>query len=270
LVFSTLFLALVSFSFLSVFSFYSFSQLLKKEQERKELRQTITVLQEKLDKISVENEELKKTVAKLESERKTTLKELARRVKLINSLMKEIGVKEVSEGEGGIALPLDRLLESEEIDFNELVGGIDSLIETFRSTPIGYPTYGRITSDFGLRRNPVTGAVEFHLGVDIANRWGTPVRATGEGRVIKAGWCGAMGKCIEIEHSGGFITYYGHLGKILVKTGDMVERGMVIGLMGNSGRSTGPHLHYSVKYRGKIVNPHIFMGVGGVREKGKG
>ncbi|TCK06202.1 M23 family metallopeptidase [Phorcysia thermohydrogeniphila] len=226
-------------------------------KELKELRSKVAQLEK-------ENANLRSRVASLEQEKEETIEELARRIEIIDSIMKRVGI-EVSqtEGEGGLALPLDKLLEKESsgVNFSDVIPGIDYLIENFKTTPLGYPTYGRITSDFGLRRNPVTGRLEFHLGVDIADKWGTPVRAPADGVVIKAGWCGLMGKCLEIRHNRDIVTYYGHLAKLLVKKGDRVERGQIIGLMGNSGRSTGPHLHYTIKFRNRIMNPHDFMEV---------
>ncbi|RUM44580.1 MAG: hypothetical protein DSY35_01860 [Desulfurobacterium sp.] len=230
---------------------------LESTREIKELRSKVAQLQK-------ENSTLKARVASLERERKETIEELARRVEIIDSIMKKVGI-EVSQigGEGGLAVPLDKLLKEERpaVDFSDIIPGIDYLIKNFKTTPLGYPTYGRITSDFGLRRNPITHRLEFHLGVDIANKWGTPVRAPADGTVIKAGWCGLMGKCLEIRHNKDIVTYYGHLAKLLVRKGDRVERGQIIGLMGNSGRSTGPHLHYTIRFKDRIVNPHDFMEV---------
>jgi murein DD-endopeptidase MepM/ murein hydrolase activator NlpD len=229
-------------------------------KEIKELRSKIAQLKE-------ENSHLKARVASLEQEKEETIEELARRIEIIDSIMKRVGIKvsqtSQTEGEGGLAIPLDKLLEKEnsQVDFSEVLPGIDYLIENFKTTPLGYPTYGRITSDFGLRRNPITHRLEFHLGVDIANKWGTPIRAPADGVVIKAGWCGLMGKCLEIRHNKDIVTYYGHLAKLLVRKGDKVERGQIIGLMGNSGRSTGPHLHYTIRFKDRIVNPHDFMEV---------
>ena len=215
-------------------------------------------LRSALRELRLENKELKLRVTALEKEKEETIEELARRIEIIDSLMKKVGVKP-SGGEGGLALPLDKLLKNSNVDFSMVIPDIDYLIENFKTTPLGYPTYGRITSGFGVRRNPITGRLEFHLGVDIANSWGTPVRAPADGTVIKAGWCGLMGKCIEIRHNRDFLTYYGHLASLFVAKGDKVERGQIIGLMGSSGRSTGPHLHYTIQFKGKIVNPNSFM-----------
>jgi len=231
------------------------------------LAKKLIELQNSLSKLSQENEKLKSQVAELQREREETVKQLAKRVEIINSLMKEVGIKSKNPGEGGAAIPIERVLTDPEVDPNQVIPTIDKLIKDFKRMPITYPTYGRITSDFGLRRDPITGALEYHLGIDIANRWGTPVRATAEGKVVRAGWCGEFGYCVEIDHKNGFKSVYGHLSRVLVKRGDLVERGMIIGLMGSTGKSTGSHLHYTLKYKGKIINPKPFLEVSFDKEK---
>lgn len=248
--------------FLSIFSIYAASKLLELSQSEGNLRDEISRLELELSQTKKENSELKETVAQLKQEKRETVEELAKRLEIINSLMKEVGLKvDTSEGEGGTAVPISKILTENDVDvdLSSLIPQVDRMIKEFKTVPIGYPTYGRITSSFGLRINPITGRPEFHLGVDIANRWGTPIRTPADGKVIRAGYCGLMGKCVEIDHGNGIETYYGHLSKILVHKGEKVKRGEIIGLMGSTGRSTGPHLHYTVKFKGKIVNPEIFL-----------
>jgi murein DD-endopeptidase MepM/ murein hydrolase activator NlpD len=100
---------------------------------------------------------------------------------------------------------------------------------------------------------------DFHQGIDISNNFGTPVVATAQGKVIHAGYLGSFGLTVQIEHEGGISTLFGHLAKIDVKTGDQVVRGQKIGLMGNSGMSTGPHLHYEVRLNEQPVNPKPYL-----------
>ena len=223
----------------------------------------IAELKKELHQYKEENAQLKTEVVDLKEEKENTIQKLAKRIEIIDSLMKKVGVNvsSVDEGEGGLAIPIDELFNTNEIDLSSVIPGLDYIIHNLRTTPLGYPTIGRITSGFGLRRNPVTGRIEFHLGVDIANKCGTPVRAPADGKVIKAGWCGLMGNCIVIKHNNDFLTRYGHLAKLLVRKGDFVERGQIIGMLGNSGRSTGPHLHYTIKYKTKIVNPISYLEV---------
>ncbi|MGB2930494.1 MAG: M23 family metallopeptidase [Desulfobacterales bacterium] len=127
------------------------------------------------------------------------------------------------------------------------------------STPSIRPAKGWISSGFGYRESPFTDLREFHKGLDIANRKGTPIIATGDGTVTFAGSKGFLGNVLVINHGHGIITRYGHLQKILVKRKENVKRGDTIGYMGNSGRGTGPHLHYEVLLNGIPVNPKKYI-----------
>ena len=123
------------------------------------------------------------------------------------------------------------------------------------STPTVAPVRGLLNSGFGTRQDPFTGEPAFHSGLDISTRRDEPVLATAEGLVIKSGWSGDYGKTVEIAHATGFTTVYGHLDAILVREGQRVNRGERVGLVGSTGRSTGPHLHYEVRQAGRVVNP---------------
>jgi len=124
------------------------------------------------------------------------------------------------------------------------------------STPSIWPVNGSITSRFGPRLSPFTGKKALHAGLDIGARKGTEIRAPGSGKVVVAAYDGRMGKFIRIDHGYDIETTYGHLSKILVKYGDRVHRGDLIGLVGSTGKfSTGPHLHYQVAVNDKVVNP---------------
>lgn len=123
------------------------------------------------------------------------------------------------------------------------------------STPTVAPVRGLLNSGFGSRQDPFTGEEAFHSGVDISTRRDEPVLATAEGVVIKSGWSGDYGNTVEITHATGFTTVYGHLDAILVKEGQRVNRGERVGLVGSTGRSTGPHLHYEVRQADRVVNP---------------
>ena len=113
----------------------------------------------------------------------------------------------------------------------------------------------RFTSGFGVRRDPKNGRARMHKGADFAGPRGTPIHATGDGVVVFAGWQSGYGRVIKIRHAFGFETVYAHLNKIRVKKGQRVAQGDRIGDMGNTGRSTGVHLHYEVRVGGKPVNP---------------
>ncbi|MEW6226501.1 MAG: peptidoglycan DD-metalloendopeptidase family protein [Bacillota bacterium] len=124
---------------------------------------------------------------------------------------------------------------------------------------VGWPCPGDVRSPFGYRADPFTGAKRFHTGVDIANQEGTPVRAAASGIVVWTGWAGDYGKRVVVDH-GSFRTAYAHLGQILVRPGREVKGGDVIGLMGSTGRSTGPHLHFEVIVNGRYIDPAEFIG----------
>jgi len=123
------------------------------------------------------------------------------------------------------------------------------------STPSIWPTKGWLSSSFGYRASPFTQEREFHKGIDISTRTGAPIVASADGVVSFAGWDRGYGRVIIIKHSQGFKTKYAHLKKSLVKKGQHVKRGETIGLVGASGRTTGPHLHYEVHLNGVPVNP---------------
>ncbi|HTO52021.1 MAG TPA: M23 family metallopeptidase [Myxococcota bacterium] len=126
-------------------------------------------------------------------------------------------------------------------------------------TPSITPTRGWITSTWGYRQDPYTGERAFHKGLDIAGRMGTPIVAAADGEVIYAMQKKSLGYAVKIRHGYGVETVYGHMQSTLVKAGDTVKRGQQIGLMGSSGRSTGPHCHYAVLVNGKGVNPQNYI-----------
>ncbi|MBN1949444.1 MAG: M23 family metallopeptidase [Candidatus Cloacimonetes bacterium] len=129
----------------------------------------------------------------------------------------------------------------------------------YRNTPSIYPTYGRITDSFGWRIHPLTKKSTFHNGLDIGNKIGTPVYATADGVVKNVTKMKLIGNYVVISHKFGYQTGYGHLHKILVAPGEQVKRGQIIALMGNSGRSTGTHLHYEVLRYNKHRNPYNYL-----------
>ena len=135
------------------------------------------------------------------------------------------------------------------------------LAEAFENMPLGHPVRSRHrkSSRFGPRRDPFTGRLSQHNGFDFAAPTGTPIYASATGRVIMAGTLGAYGKMIKIRHDFGYDTLYAHLHKIRVDRGDVVERGDLIGDMGSTGRSTGPHLHYEIHKDGRPVDPINYL-----------
>lgn len=131
---------------------------------------------------------------------------------------------------------------------------------TLSGTPTEWPTLSkRLTSNFGYRTDPFTGRASFHAGVDIAGKIGDPVYAAGAGKVITAAKDSSHGKYIVVEHPGGLQSWYLHLSKISISEGDTVTKGQRIGSLGNTGRSTGPHLHFEIVKQEKAVDPLPYL-----------
>ncbi|RJQ65918.1 MAG: M23 family metallopeptidase [Desulfobacteraceae bacterium] len=156
-----------------------------------------------------------------------------------------------------------RLLESasqkQHHVFSDLLAQLEEKRSVMACTPSIWPAEGLVTSSFDYRKSPFTGKREFHKGIDVANRDGTPIAATADGIVSYVGHNGSLGQLLVIDHGYGIITRYAHLQKILKKRGERVQKGDAIALMGNTGRSTGPHLHYEVRVNGLPVNPQKYI-----------
>ena len=120
---------------------------------------------------------------------------------------------------------------------------------------MAWPVAGRITSGFGYRIHPILRFARMHRGIDFGAGWGSPIVAAADGQVAAAGWAGGYGRQVRIAHAGGIATSYSHMSRIVAEPGSFVRRGQVIGYVGSSGLSTGPHLHYEVYRGGRAVNP---------------
>ncbi len=157
--------------------------------------------------------------------------------------------------------PFSELTESETNETN--IEGQLKMIEATGNPaflPMMWAHLGKINNEFGYRRNPFGGrGYEFHAGMDIDGNRGDLVSAPANGTVVKADWEGGYGNLIEVDHGNGLKTRYGHLSKVGVQIGDTVQRGQIIGLIGSTGRSTGPHLHYEVRLNDKPINPRRFL-----------
>ncbi|MGB7433529.1 MAG: M23 family metallopeptidase [Ahrensia sp.] len=149
---------------------------------------------------------------------------------------------------------------------NALKVALDELDATraqVKKFPVANPANGfSLSSRFGNRRDPIIGRTAFHAGLDFRTPTGTPIKASGDGVVIKAGRNGGYGKMVEIKHPSGLTTRYAHLSKIYVKKGQAVATGSTVGAAGSTGRSTGPHLHYEVRQNGKPLDPAKFIAAG--------
>jgi murein DD-endopeptidase MepM/ murein hydrolase activator NlpD len=141
---------------------------------------------------------------------------------------------------------------------------VDRLNRTLTLVPYRKPVIGEVefTSGFGVRSDPFLGRPAMHTGLDFRAASGDPVRATANGKVVSSGWAGGYGRMVEIDHGNGLSTRYGHLSEIHVKVGDSIKIGQVVGAVGSTGRSTGPHLHYETRIDGDAVDPQKFLRAG--------
>lgn len=160
---------------------------------------------------------------------------------------------------------LDRQLYIQSQSFDEVVKLCKENDDMLKCIPAIQPVSNKdlkkTASGYGLRIDPIYNTTKFHEGMDFSANIGTPVYATGDGVVTKAGWQSGFGKLIKIDHGYGYETWYAHLNDYDVRVGQRVVRGQVIGEVGNTGKSTGPHLHYEVHVKGRVVNPvnYYFM-----------
>ena len=140
---------------------------------------------------------------------------------------------------------------------SELHGRWEKQLDWLQTLPTGVPIQGdyRVSSGFGIRNDPFTGGLAMHEGLDFTAATGTKVVASAKGTVVRSGWDMGYGNVIEVQHAEGFATRYAHLSKRIAQVGDSVERGSVLGEVGSTGRSTGPHLHYEVFNKDRVINP---------------
>ena len=207
-----------------------------------------------------------------ENERqKQELEKLNNRVEKVEDTSRKLAEKSgviteepASPGSGGPELPLDEMglatLGSKMGRLEENMRAYEGILRQRGYTPTIWPVDGTLEGGFGGRRNPFGGpGYEFHTGQDIEAPMGTPVIAGARGQVSFVGWQNGYGQLVVIDHGGGLSTRYGHLSHIDVDLGQSVSRGQLIGKVGSTGRSTGPHLHYEVRINDQPVNPLQYL-----------
>ena len=176
------------------------------------------------------------------------------------------GDADTAEGGPFIAADGAEAINSFNAEINELDAALNRLSRTRRAArlyPVANPLPGAdVTSSFGSRRDPLLGTAAFHSGMDFRGGLGSPIRSTAAGKVISAGRNGGYGIMVEIDHGKGLTTRYAHMSEVNVSEGDEVTPGMVIGAVGSTGRSTGPHLHYEVRRGGDAIDPARFIRAG--------
>jgi len=207
-------------------------------------------MKDNLDYYSQQFTELKSTIS--------SLKKAESEFKRLFSLGSKEKVLENMNASDSGSLDMENLKQQIKITV-ETVGEIKDYLhiqgDIYIATPRGMPVGGDISSYYGKRQNPRTGGDDFHTGIDISTNPGDPVRATADGIVSFSGWNGGSGNLVVLEHGHGFSTFYAHNRALAVKVGQKVKKGDVIGYVGSTGYSTGPHVHYEIWKEGKPVDP---------------
>jgi murein DD-endopeptidase MepM/ murein hydrolase activator NlpD len=264
----------ILYFFISLISFYFVFSMFSERKSLLSYKFENEVLKNKLVVYGKELEEFQTKLAVLDELEKKIKKLTPYNVKDVSNIA--VGGRELELDKGLFAVAerkekqfFDKLnerlvslsseLEKKEISLSELVDFLEEQRLMVMSTPSIWPVKGWLSSKFGYRISPFSGRKVFHEGIDIAARYGAPVRATAKGIVIYAGYKVGYGKLVTIDHGFGYVTRYGHNSKVLVKVGDKVEKGQVISKVGNTGKSTGPHVHYEVLVNGVPVNPLKFI-----------
>lgn len=235
-----------------------------------------------VNKLKADNRAKEEVIRQLNGEIEDIEKQKEAIMRKQEEIRKLMGIKETSQkeslpsrgGQGGRDIEkggseedvlyrlqdIKNYLSRQEQELDEMLAQVKDKRDYFRCVPNQWPVKGEITSAFGFRKSPFGGRREtFHDGIDIAGNVGELVVAAADGKVVFAGWRPVYGKTLEIEHGYGFTTIYAHNSALLVKEGDQVKKGQPIARVGNTGRSTGPHLHFTVKKYGELKDPLIYL-----------
>lgn len=224
-------------------------------------------IEEENNRLRMENERQRQQLLKLEN-RVDAIETDARRLSEMSGVSQEVNDPQEEgtspHGAGGPALSLDgasvTAIEARAARLEENLRTYEVALRERARIPSIWPVEGESTDSFGVRSNPFGGgSAEFHPGQDIAAPRGTPVFAAAEGTVVKAEWQNGYGQMVVIDHGNGLTTRYGHLSKIEVSVGEEIKRGVELGQVGSTGRSTGPHLHYEVRIGELPVSPSHYL-----------
>ncbi|MCO5937106.1 M23 family metallopeptidase [Mucilaginibacter sp. RB4R14] len=232
------------------------TKTLAQRQENSRLQSQVVALQGQIDKESQDALLLNAEKEGNRSKAVSYIQDIQEKLKTINNYMSKRGLR---------GLPFRNLNVGEKPKsdtklYSDFSNYLDKLVNNIAYVPMGYPRLSSFTSFFGSRGNPFDfGGHEFHPGIDFSGHQGDPVKCTASGKVVFAGKAGGYGNCIKIRHANNIETWYGHLSKINVKEGQRVTVGDLIGKVGSTGRSTGPHLHYEIRRNGQPVNPKQYL-----------
>lgn len=254
---------------------YDYLRVKGNAQELAELKHVTTIQKEQIDLLAAKIDDFKKKM--------TDIREFDKKIRVMTNIdsgrtngqflgmggpapTENMVESKIAETEKAlinqIHKNMDQLLEEanyQEDSFKELLEFLKQQKSVLASTPSIWPVIGWVTSEFGYRISPFTGKREFHRGIDIATKMGEEILAPATGYVSKISYQPDMGNMLLIDHGNGIVTCYGHLAKISAKRGSTIKRGDVVGVVGSSGRSTGPHLHYGIRVNGVYVNPKKYL-----------
>jgi murein DD-endopeptidase MepM/ murein hydrolase activator NlpD len=220
---------------------------------------------------------ISRSLDKAEQKQTATLSDLEERINLrtrrIQTILADLGVKGSRTTPGATGGPFVPVkpgqtdtsnFETQLNRINASSAQIDRVEQTILTVPLGSPVIGEadMTSPFGVRKHPIFRRMALHTGIDLRGDTGEPVRATATGKVTIAGRQGGYGNMVEISHGNGLATRFGHLSEISVKVGQVVRIGEIVGRIGSTGFSTGPHLHYETRVNGQPVDPQKFLRAG--------
>ena len=227
------------------------------------LKNRINNLESDVSTLSSAKEGLQHHVVSLEEKAKAQLTgaygELNQRSQMIDSILsvldiaspslKKVDLETTSQNKGG---PFTKISNK---SLEDLILKVDNDLQTIKPIPLGYPVSAkRVSSGFGRRIDPMNSQSALHDGIDLSGKKGSRVKVTADGKVVERGYNDTYGWYIKIDHGNDFVTLYAHNSKILARLGTEVKRDEVIALLGNTGRSTGPHLHYEVRYKNRPIN----------------
>ena len=234
---------------------------------REQLNRELTSTRIELARVIREKEELtssyQQQLASLKQDQERLLEgsisKLDEQSKVIENVIDQLGVKVKTEEDtshsGGLFIAMDEKYQ------DKLICNTDRYLTALQKLPLGPPVKTKISSGFGRRKDPINSKRAFHSGIDFRGQTGDKVLATGNGVVKKSGYNKGLGHHVIISHGNGYESTFAHLSKRLVKRGEKVSRGQTIGLVGNTGRSTGSHLHYEIRRYGKAINPMKYLQV---------
>ncbi len=232
-------------------------QICELQAGKEQLNRELTEIRIELARIIQEKEKLASLKHNQEELLEGSISKLDEQAKVIEKVIDQLGVKiKIEEDPTHSGGPFIAVNENFQ---DKLIVTTDRYLTALQSMPLGHPVDTKISSGFGKRVDPINGKTGFHAGIDFKGDTGDKVAATGNGVVKKAAYNKGLGNYVVLAHGHGYETTYAHLSRRLVKKGERITRGRTIGLIGNTGRSTGSHLHYEIRLHGKAINPMKYI-----------